>query len=135
VTDINISKIGQIGQVGQVGQVSNPTTAEALKRSSLPQASFKNLLDEQLAKNSRLQFSKHAMERVDQRGIALTEDLLSSLDNAVKRAREKGARDVVVIDTTQAFIVNVPNNTVITTINDREMRENVFTNIDSAVII
>ena len=132
MTDIDISKINLQSRVGNVG---NTAAAEALKRGTIPGANFRNLLDEQLAKNSPLQFSKHALERVDQRGITLTEDLLSSLSKAVSRAREKGARDVVVIDTKQAFIVNVPNNTVITTINDKEMRENVFTNIDSAVII
>lgn len=132
MTDLDLSKLNVLNRVNQV---SNVAATEALKRGNLPGASFKDLLDEQLAKNHPLQFSKHAMERVDQRGIALTEDLLSNLNNAVSRAREKGARDVVVIDTKQAFIVNVPNNTVITTISDREMRENVFTNIDSAVII
>ena len=114
--------------------VSDPAS-EALKRNQITGASFKTLLDEQLAKNSPLTFSKHAKERVEQRGIALTDDLLSSLTNAVSKARDKGAKDVVIIDARQAFIVNIPNNMVITTITENEMRENVFTNIDSAVII
>jgi len=130
MTDIN-----KINVQNRINQVGNTAAAEALKRGNIPGTSFKDLLNEQLSKNNPLQFSKHAMERVDQRGIRLTDDLLSNLNDAVSRAREKGAKDVVIIDRAQAFIVNVPNNTVITTITDREMRESVFTNIDSAVVI
>lgn len=98
-------------------------------------ADFGTLLKEQLSKNSPVQFSKHAQERVQQRGIQLTPALMENLNSAVSKARDKGAKDVVVIDTNKAFIVNVPNNMVVTTISGNEMKENVFTNIDSAVII
>ncbi|WP_330364996.1 TIGR02530 family flagellar biosynthesis protein [Anaerovorax odorimutans] len=96
---------------------------------------FERILKEQLDKNSKVQFSKHAQQRVNQRGIELTPTLLNDLNNAVSKARDKGAKDVVIIDSNYAFIVNVPNNTVVTTMAGNEMKENVFTNIDSAVII
>jgi len=130
-----MTEINNINVQNRINQVGNSAAVEALKRGQVPGANFKDLLDSQLTKNNPLQFSKHAMERVGQRGIDLTEDLLVNLSDAVSRAREKGARDVVIIDRAQAFIVNVPNNTVVTTITDKEMRENVFTNIDSAVVI
>jgi len=130
-----MSEVNKINEQNTTDRLGNTAAAEALKRGNITGASFQTILNDTLSKNSPLQFSKHAMERVDQRGISITDDLLSSLNNAVSKAREKGARDVVIIDTTQAFIVNVPNNMVITTITDAEMRENVFTNIDSAVII
>ncbi len=50
-------------------------------------------------------------------------------------ARKKGARDVAVIGRQGVFIVNVPNNTVVTTMSQSDMRERVFTNIDSAVLM
>jgi len=119
-----------------INRLENIASKEALKRNVVPQgASFKTLLDEQLAKNNPLQFSKHAQERVSQRGIELTDELLGSLNNAVSKARDKGAKDVVIIDAGRAFIVNVPNNVVVTTVTDSEMKDSVFTNIDSAVII
>ena len=130
MTDIN-----KISIQPRIDNLGKSAADEALRRGQVAGASFQSLLSEQLAKNTSLQFSKHAQERVDQRGIKLTDDLLSSLSEAVSKAREKGARDVVIIDTSNAFIVNVPNNMVITTITGNEMRENVFTNIDSAVII
>ena len=130
-----MTDISKISAQSRIDRIGNTAAEEALKRSQITGASFKTLLDEQLSKSNPLRFSKHAQERVDQRGIELTEALLSNLTNAVSKAREKGARDVIVIDAAQAFIVNIPNNMVITTITDSEMRENVFTNIDSAVII
>ena len=130
-----MTQINKVNAQIRIEQPQNTAASEALKRSQITGANFKTLLDEQLAKNSPLVFSKHAKERVEQRGIALTDDLLSNLTNAVSKARDKGAKDVVIIDARQAFIVNIPNNMVITTITENEMRENVFTNIDSAVII
>ena len=130
-----MTDISKVNAQIRIERPANDAASEALKRGQVTGASFKTLLDEQLAKNSPLVFSKHAQERVEQRGIALTDDLLSNLSNAVSKARDKGAKDVVVIDARHAFIVNIPNNMVITTITDNEMRENVFTNIDSAVII
>ena len=133
-----ITKANQVTDVTKVSKASpigTSAAAEALKRGGATSASFKTILDEQLSKSSPLQFSKHAQERVSQRGIELTEELLGNLNNAVSKARDKGAKDVVIIDARQAFIVNVPNNMVITTVTDNEMKDNVFTNIDSAVII
>jgi len=104
-------------------------------------ADFETLLKEQLDKNSGidknggLQFSKHAKERVAQRGIELTPKLMTDLNNAVDKASKKGAKDIVVFDMLNAFIVNVPNKTVVTTMSGNEMRDNVFTNIDAAVIL
>ena len=65
----------------------------------------------------------------------MTDSLLSDLNQAVGKAREKGAKDVVVIGQQGAFIVNIPNNVVVTTMTSQEMKQNIFTNIDSAVLL
>ena len=113
----------------------NPTTAQELYRYKSTDADFARLLKERLNQSEGIQFSKHAQMRVEERNIQLTEDLLSNLDAAVSKARGKGARDVIIFDAKNAFIVNVPNNTVITAMSGNELKENVFTNIDSAVIL
>ena len=41
----------------------------------------------------------------------------------------------MIISSQAAFIVNVTNNTVITSMSGAEMRDNIFTNIDSAVLV
>ncbi len=72
---------------------------------------------------------------MEQRGIEVTDSLLNDLNQAVGKAREKGAKDVVVIGQQGAFIVNIPNNVVVTTMTSQEMKQNIFTNIDSAVLL
>ena len=80
-------------------------------------------------------FSKHAMARVEARGIQLTDTLLNKLADSVEKAQEKGAKNILAFDTTQAFIINIPYSRVITAISQEEMRENIFTNIDGAVLL
>ena len=72
---------------------------------------------------------------MSERNVELTPELAGSLKTAVEKARDKGAKDVVVIGSSSAFIVNVTNNTVVTTMNAQEMKNNIFTNIDSAVLL
>ncbi len=96
---------------------------------------FDTMLRQEIEKNDQLQFSKHSRERIEQRGISLTEQLMMDMNAAVGKARLKGARDVVMISQDAAFIVNVPNNVVVTAMSGEEMKENIFTNIDSAVLL
>ena len=79
-----------------------------------------------------LKFSKHAAEN---RGIELTDAQLERLNDGARKAGQKGIRDSLVIVDDLAFIVNVPNKTVVTAMNSRETEENVFTNINGAVIM
>lgn len=81
-----------------------------------------------------IQFSKHALARVERRGIETSPATLSRLRAGVDRAAGKGSRDAVVLVDDTAFVVSVRNRTVITAVGARQMREHVFTNIDSAVI-
>lgn len=82
-----------------------------------------------------LYFSKHAAKRMDERGISLDNQLLGNLEHVVEEARKKGSRDIAVIGSQGVFIVNVPNNTVVTTMSQEDMKDRIFTNIDSAVLM
>ena len=79
-------------------------------------------------------FSRHALERLRQRGITLDQSTLGRLTDGVSRAAGKGSRDSVVFVDGTAYVVSVANNTVITAVGSEHMRQQVFTNIDSAVI-
>lgn len=81
-----------------------------------------------------LQFSRHALARVQRRGIELDQATLGRLSEGVGRAASKGSRDSLVLVDGTAFVVSVSNRTVITAVGSEHMKENVFTNIDSAVI-
>lgn len=84
---------------------------------------------------SAINFSKHAMSRAEERGIELTPALMEQLAGSVEKAQEKGAKNILAFNATQAFIINVPYGRVITTLSQDEMKENIFTNIDGAVLI
>ncbi len=91
---------------------------------------------EALNQSSGVQFSKHAMERINERNIDLSEDnRLDRLNRAVELAGEKGSDDTLVMIDTTAFLVSVKNNKVITTLTADDMQGNIFTNIDSTVIM
>ena len=81
-----------------------------------------------------VQFSGHALERIQRRGIDTSPQTLARLDGAVQRAATKGSRESLVLVDGTAFVVAVKNKTVITAVDGASMREHVFTNIDSAAL-
>lgn len=95
------------------------------------ESTFDAVLQEELR---GLTFSRHAQERLEARKIMLNDTDLATLQSAVDRAEEKGAKDSLVLLRDMAFIVSVRNRTVVTAMGNEHLKENVFTNIDSAVI-
>ena len=81
-----------------------------------------------------VRFSKHATVRLDDRNIELSNEQLSRLNEGAQKANAKGINESLVLVDEIAFIVNIKNNTVITAMDQNEAKENVFTNIDGAVI-
>jgi len=98
-------------------------------------ADFKSLLQERLAESDKLKFSNHAKDRLADRQIELSDENISKLTAAVDKAEAKGAKDSLVMVDDVAYVVSVENKTVITAMDDSSMKENVFTNIDSAVFM
>lgn len=85
--------------------------------------------------NTEVKFSKHASNRLNERNIELTYNQLERLNDGTKKASEKGIKESLVLVDKLAFIVNTKSNTVITAMDQTETDENVFTNIDGAVIM
>lgn len=81
-----------------------------------------------------VEFSKHAVQRLERRNLAVDSATAQRLQDGVDRAAGKGARDAVVLVDDTAFVVSVRNRTVITAVGRDQMKDHVFTNIDSAVI-
>lgn len=110
--------------------VQNGSVAEVSFEEVFRQKQSQNVLD-----NSALKFSKHAVNRLSDRNIYLTDAQNIRLENGVKQASEKGITESLVLVDSLAFIVNVPNKTVVTALDQTETNSNIFTNIDGAVII
>ncbi len=101
--------------------------------------SFEEILQKQQIQGTSakeaVKFSKHAANRLNDRKIELTEKQLERLNDGTKKAGQKGIRDSLVLVDQLAFIVNTKSNTVITAMDQTEADENIYTNIDGAVII
>ena len=113
----------------------NGVNAPQLRKNSQPETnnnaeSFKEVLG-----RSVLKFSHHAEVRMKQRGITFKPETLTKIGNAIDDAAAKGAKDSLVLYRDIAMIVNVPTRTVVTALDGKSLQDNVFTQIDSAVIV
>ncbi|MDT8901297.1 TIGR02530 family flagellar biosynthesis protein [Anaeroselena agilis] len=94
--------------------------------------SFNQVLAQEL---TGVKFSQHALQRLSSRNIQLDRGDLAKISGAVDKAAQKGARDSLILMNNLALVVSVKNRTVITAMDGANIRDNVFTNIDSAVIV
>ncbi len=118
---------GTTPPVGGATGVRKPTTPS---RTQGP--SFDQVLDRQM--QQPLQFSRHAEQRMQQRGISFSSQQMGRLEQAVTQVNAKGGRDSLVMLDETALVVSVKNNTVVTVADKEQLKQNVFTKIDSAII-
>ncbi len=106
--------------------------------------SFEKLLNQKINNNDKFNkksteesflISKHAFDRMKSRNINLSEEDMNSINKAINIADKKGSRECLILCKDAALITSIKNRTVITAMTKEESKNNVFTNIDSAVII
>ena len=118
-------------QVGQ-GTAGGTKPRQPVER----QTSFGELLHQQMETPAPPEFSKHAAQRVAQRGIDISANHMARLSQGMRMAAKKGiAGDALILVDRTAFLVNIQSNKVITTFDSGEQNGNVFTNIDGTVIV
>ena len=131
MADYRITPIDRLGQVEQVQPVHRREAG----------SQFGSMLQREIESASPAQesfsvaFSRHARMRAEERGIEVTPTLMDQLADSVERASAKGATNILAFDATRAFIINIPHGRVVTTMSQEEMRENIFTHIDGAVLL
>lgn len=96
--------------------------------------SFASVLDANLPAQG-VKFSQHAQERLKARNITLSANDLANLEGAVNNVARKGGKESLVMMGDAALVVSIRNRTVVTALDKAQMQGNVFTNIDSAVIL
>jgi flagellar operon protein len=99
------------------------------------QTGFKEMFSQELASEQNVSFSRHARLRLYSRGVELSDQKLTDLSQAITKAESKGSKETLVLSDNAAFVVSVPNRTVITVFDRNNLREGVVTSIDSAVIM
>lgn len=96
-------------------------------------ATFGEILKEQY--QQEIKYSGHAQSRMEERNIRLSESEQNRLAAAFEQVEKKGGRDSLVLMDSLAFVINARNRTVITAMTQDNLKERVFTKIDSAVIV
>ncbi|MGN1423727.1 MAG: TIGR02530 family flagellar biosynthesis protein [Oscillospiraceae bacterium] len=115
------------------GAANGIAARESVQEGESFAAALQRKLDE---KQGGVEFSKHAIQRLEERSIDLTEgNTLERLNKGVEIAADKGSSETLVLVDKTAFVVSVKNNKVITTMSNEDLMGNIFTNIDSTVII
>jgi flagellar operon protein len=120
---INNNKISELLQQQQVQTPTPPKTGTTTG------PDFGSLLQDQL------KVSGHAQTRLQSRNINLSQDDWNRVMNGVNKAAAKGAKESLVMIDNTALVVSVKNRTVITAVDKDNLKDNVFTNIDSAVVV
>lgn len=121
---------------GGEGQASfKEALGEALKADQAKAPVLQPTLAKSKLEAPQLKFSNHAIERMNSRGISYSPEDLTRLGEAVQKAAAKGSKDTLVLMDSSALIVSVKNNTVVTVMDKSALKENVFTNIDSTIVM
>jgi flagellar operon protein len=95
---------------------------------------FEKILRDKL-QTKELKISAHAKMRMNMRNINLSSEDMKALCSAVDKAEQKGVKSSLILMKDNAFVVSVKNRTLITAMDGESMKDNVFTNIDGAVIL
>jgi flagellar operon protein len=132
--------------IPNVTTIPSNKTVEKSKLNPGETSEFKNLLDSTLDQNQEqdsilnpvpkgIKLSTHAMRRLQERNMSLDREEYQKLQTAIDRLKTKGGQDSLVITGKGAYIVDVPKNTIVTAIDKESIGENVFTKIDSTILM
>lgn len=94
-----------------------------------------NEILQNVGNKEEIKFSKHATKRLNMRDIHISKEELKKLETAFDKAAKSGVKDALILIDNKAFIANIKSKTIVTTVEKDKLMENVFTNIDGAVII
>lgn len=126
----------QLKPVGPVQQ--RPGSVPNVQKTDSSGKTFSELLGTQAP--GEIVFSKHAQKRLSSREINMGAKEMSQLKEVMGKLESKGARESLVLMQNDqhedfALVVSVKNRTVITALTDKMMKDNIFTNIDSTVVL
>lgn len=143
MNEIHLPKVSRLGTPSEsTGTKPGKADAAAFKQSladalqsGKPGAANDKAAASQQKISESLKFSGHALNRLRDRGISMNREKIEQLEAAVEKVAAKGARESLVLTDEAAYIVSVDNKTVITALDRGSMNGNVFTNIDSTILI
>ena len=101
------------------------------------QISFHEAVYREINDGQQVKLSAHAEKRLRERNITLVQKDLDRIDEAVRQAAGKGARESLIIYEGLALITSIRKKTIVTALDGvgAHGEPQVFTNIDSAVLV
>lgn len=121
------------GKLYAIGNFPEPNISQNKKNTS--SVKFEDVLKNEIDKKQSFVISNHAAERLNDRNITLNESDMNRINDGINKANEKGAKECVILYKDLALITNIKNRTVITAVDKNSSKDNVFTNIDSVVLL
>lgn len=121
---------GQAFQVGNIGDIGNRGVA---KKSNSPSTNFKDILNKEIKTKEGYTVSKHAAERLNE--VDFNENDMREIEKGFKIAEDKGSKNSLMLYKNVAIVASIENKTVITAVEKDRAKENIFTNIDSVVML
>lgn len=128
------------GKISTTPVSNNGTSAASEFKQALDQAKSGVEMDSKSPVNLpngplKIKFSNHAVERMRSRGLTYTPDMLQKIEKSVEQAKAKGAKETLILTDNSALIVSVKNDTIVTVMDRNSLKDNVFTKIDSTVVL
>lgn len=125
---------GQAYSVGNIGQFANSQKAIGdSANSKQKKAKFQDVLDGVKSKDQSFTVSKHAASRLNE--INFTKEDMEQIQKGFKIAQDKNSKNTVMLYKDIALIASVENKTLITAVEKDRAKDNIFTNVDSVVIL
>lgn len=122
---------GTIFPVEPIGNISHKIDLKGKSESS----NFDNILSTEVNKNDSFVISSHAVDRLKDRNITLDNEDMKAINEGINKAGSKGCTDSVIFYKDTAYVTSIKNRTVITAVDKENCKQNIFTNIDSVVIL
>ena len=116
--------------LSKIQRIESPKLGATRAEPKAASVGFDQILDQE-----NLKISKHAEKRLAHRNIELSDTVKSQLNEAIGSLEQKGARDSLVLSGDLAFIVNIPSRTLVTALTKDQMKDHIFTNIDSTLVM
>jgi flagellar operon protein len=124
---------GQAYQIGYLGQNIVAQNKVEIKNNTNDKQSFQKVLENVKNKDDGFTVSKHAALRMKE--INFTQDDMKQIEKGFDIAKDKNSKNAVMLYKDVALIASIENKTIITAVEKDRAKENVFTNIDSVVIL
>ncbi|MCY6483687.1 flagellar biosynthesis protein [Clostridium aestuarii] len=123
------------GKLYPVGDFPQAYDSQKKANKITKENSFDEILKGKLNKDESFTISKHAAQRLKERNIRFNEVDMKSINEGINKAKEKGAKEALILYKNAALVTSIKNRTVITAVDSEESKGNVFTNIDSVVLL